>query len=107
VNGSTTGVTEMAKPDYTPPQDLSNPSTIDKLTHAGIDMSWYDKAQKPEDVEAILTGTDNSGIHKHTLKRAYKRTRNVNGPAFILSWICVGCPFRQAFDLTHDEPVKK
>jgi len=58
-------------------------------------------------------------IHKHTLVRAYeydgprdttearKCYRYNKGPRWILYWACTTCPFREAFDLTHNNPKKK
>lgn len=55
-----------------------------------------------------------TGQHKHTFRTAYKKDWGVpsnesynKGERYILLRVCTTCPFKQAYDLTHDEPRTK
>lgn len=42
--------------------------------------------------------------HKHTFHKAYKKTRNINGPRYLWLWVCK-CGYKEAFDLKDEPPV--
>jgi hypothetical protein len=52
--------------------------------------------------------------HDHVLRRAYRKDVGVpnntgysKGRRYILLWVCIvkGCPFQEAYDLTHEEQI--
>lgn len=53
----------------------------------------------------------NKTDHKHTFKRAFKKDIGVpgnesysKGTRYLLMWICTGCPLKDTYDLTHEQP---
>lgn len=44
--------------------------------------------------------------HTHSFKKGYRQTRNGSGVVYILFWVCTSCPYREAYDLSHEEPRK-
>lgn len=44
--------------------------------------------------------------HKHVLRQGYTKDKYENGTRYIKVWVCItkNCGFKEAYDLTHEEP---